>query len=248
MPAYLTKQEFIPIAGAAGLTIRSLLDRNQFDDPLGDAAHVGISSATWSLFGLNWPSGMQLAARMAARTLRTGERILEIGCGLALPSLVGHRKGCNVTASDCHPLVAEFLLENIRLNGLMPLPYQFGQWGETATSPNGSILTAPAGVQERSFMLPAVVGHFDLIIGSDILYERDTSGSLAGFIAKHAAPGAEVWIVDPDRSNRAAFNQRMAAQGYQLQEERLDAPASVGAAAYKGRLLVYSQNIHQYAI
>ncbi len=233
MSAYRTKQEFISITGAADLTIRSLLDRNQFDDPLGDAAHVGISSAAWPLFGLNWPSGMQLAARMATRTMRTGERILEIGCGLALPSLVGHRKGCNVTASDCHPLAAEFLLENIHLNGLMPLPYQFGQWGKP---------TAPESQTERGFMIPAVRGYFDLIIGSDILYERDISGALAGFIAEHAAPGAEVWIVDPDRSNRAAFNQRMAALGYQLQEQRLDAPAAIGAAAYKGRLLLYSQH------
>jgi hypothetical protein len=31
----------------------------------------------------------------------------------------------------------------------------------------------------------------------------------------------------------------MAAQGFLMREERLNKPASVGAAAYKGRLLVY---------
>ena len=31
-----------------------------------------------------------------------------------------------------------------------------------------------------------VQGRFDLIMGSDILYERDEGGALAGYIARHA--------------------------------------------------------------
>ena len=129
MPGYLTKQESIPVPGVANLFIRSLLDKQQFSDPLGAAEQLGISSAAWPLFGLLWPSGAKLAARMASRPLRTGERILEIGCGLGLASLVCHRRGMDVTASDCHPLAGEFLAENLRLNGLGPMDYQHGQWG-----------------------------------------------------------------------------------------------------------------------
>jgi hypothetical protein len=44
-----------------------------------------------------------------------------------------------------------------------------------------------------------VHGAFDLIIGSDLLYERDAGGLLAAFIGRHASPAGEVWIVDPDR-------------------------------------------------
>jgi hypothetical protein len=50
---------------------------------------------------------------------------------------------------------------------------------------------------------------------------------------------AEVWIVDPDRGNRPAFNRRMAALGYALEDCRIDTLASLGALAYRGRLLVY---------
>ena len=109
MPGYRTRQERIAIAGVDDLIIRSLLDRQQFFDPLGIAERRGISSAAWPLFGLLWPSAAPLAERIAARPVRAGERILEIGCGLALASLVGHRRGADVTASDCHPLAAEFL-------------------------------------------------------------------------------------------------------------------------------------------
>src|ERR1700741_5450555 len=117
MPGYLVKQERITIAGVDDLVIRSLLDHQQFSDPNEAALRAGISSATWPLFGLLWPSGAQLAARVALRPVTANERILEIGCGLALASLVAHRRGADVTASDNHPLAASFLPENLRLNG-----------------------------------------------------------------------------------------------------------------------------------
>ncbi|MGL4231379.1 MAG: class I SAM-dependent methyltransferase [Casimicrobium sp.] len=229
MQNYRIKQESISIAGVDSLTIRSLLDRQQFSDDEGAAARMGISSASWPLFGLLWPSGLQLATRIAVREVDTGERILEIGCGLALASLVAHRRGANVTASDCHPLAVDFLRENESLNDLSPMPYRHGYWS-TAEMNGGD----PVTQRERR-----VSGRFDLIIGSDILYERDDSGALPWFIAKHANPGAQIWIVDPDRDNRAAFTKQMAALGLKVREERLDSDAHGDHAAYKGRLLTY---------
>jgi predicted nicotinamide N-methyase len=228
MPGYLTKQERIAVAGVADLTIRSLLDRQQFSDPHGNADRRGISSATWPLFGLLWPSGAHLAARLAARPVRDGERILEIGCGLALASLVGHRRGADVTASDCHPLTATFLRKNLRLNDLAPLPYRHGDWAAIEPRRRGRTLGGRV-----------VRGRFDLIIGSDLLYERDDRSNLAGFIGRHAEATAEIWIVDPDRGNRPAFNRQMAALGFARREEPLAIAAAGNVAAYKGRMLIY---------
>jgi predicted nicotinamide N-methyase len=229
MPGYQTRQERIAIAGVADLVIRSLADRQQFFDPLGQADRMGISSAAWPLFGVLWPSGAHLAARLARRPVCATERILEIGCGLALPSLVGHRRGADVTASDRHPLTESFLKENLRLNDLAPMKYRHGHWS----------VREPAPGPEGASPLRIVWGRYDLIVGSDVLYERDESAALAGFIARHSSPAGEVWIIDPDRGNRPAFNRQMAARGFLMREERLDTPASVGVAAYKGRLLVY---------
>jgi hypothetical protein len=55
-------------------------------------------------------------------------------------------------------------------------------------------------------------------------------------------PCAEVWIVDPDRGNRAAFNRQMGDRGFRMREERLDRVAFQETAAYKGRLLIYRLN------
>src|ERR1700712_2770949 len=164
MPGYLTKQQNIAVAGVEDLIIRSLLDLQQFSDPAGDAERIGISSAMWPLFGMLWPSGAHLAARLALRPVLIGERILEIGCGLALASLVGHRRGADVTASDVHPLPGALLAGNLRLNHLPPMKYLHGNWA----------------VPDATDVLPlrVVTGCYDLIMGSDLLYERDANAAL----------------------------------------------------------------------
>ncbi|HET9821594.1 MAG TPA: methyltransferase domain-containing protein [Burkholderiaceae bacterium] len=225
---YHTKLERVAVRGADSLVIRSLLDRQQYADPCGEAAAAGFSSATWSLFGVVWPSALQLAALMAVWPLARDQRILEVGCGLALASLVCHRRRADVTASDSHPLAPCFLLDNAGLNDLPPLPYRHGDWGADPRQL----------VHDRH---PVVRGHFDLIMGSDVLYERDDPGHLAAFIGRHAAPGAQVLIVDPDRRNRPAFARRMAADGFALRETPL-CGRDGDALPYKGRLMHFSRS------
>ena len=229
MPGYHVKQDLVAIPGVEDLLIRSLLDRQQFADPQGDAERLGISSSLWPLFGLLWPSGAHLAQRLGARTVVKSDRVLEIGCGLALASLVGHRAGADMTASDCHPLAGRFLAHNLVLNGLGPMKYRHGQWP--------GLVPPRDAIDERA---PVVVhGEFDLIIGSDVLYERDERGMLADFIASLAAPVSEVWIVDPNRGNRNAFHRHMACHGFRMEEAFLDHEERDGIAAYKGRMLTY---------
>lgn len=234
MPGYLLKQERIAVQGADDLTIRSLLDRQQFSDPHGVAERLGISSASWPLFGLLWPSGAHLAAALAVRTRTPGERVLELGCGLGLASLVAHRRGIDVTASDCHPLASAFLQENLRLNRLPTMKYLHRQWG-----PAQPIRAAPAAGTRHIVGPGAAPDQFDFIMASDVLYERDPLGDLAAFIVERCAPSAEVCIVDPNRGNRSAFSQRMVTLGFTLDEVRLDVPEALGVPAYRGRMLHY---------
>lgn len=216
MPGYEIKIESIPIAGAADLRIRSLQDRMQFFDPDDEALNLGISSAAWPLFGLVWPSARVLADAMQLEDLQD-MRILEIGCGLALPSLVAHRRRADVTASDRHPLTETFLQENLRLNALPPMDYRTGDW--TAMSPT--------------------LGRFDMIVGSDILYERDQPDQLLALIDAHGNPGVRVVIVDPDRGNRAAFSRGMSAHGYGHSSTRVDQDQD--GVGFRGQVLRYSR-------
>ena len=215
MLGYEVKFQTVGVAGGAELKIRSLLDLLQFHDPLGEAEAAGISSATWPLFGQLWPSAQKLAGLMQTLDLR-GRRILETGCGLGLASLVIHRRGGDSTASDCHPLAETFLQANLALNDLPALTYGTGIWGRANPG----------------------LGEFDLIIASDVLYERSHPEQLSEFIQAHAAPAAEVLIIDPRRGNRSAFNRLMRELGFSLTETLIETPLEDGTP-YRGRLLRY---------
>jgi SAM-dependent methyltransferase len=215
---YETREQRLRFDGADDLVIRLLRDDQQFDDRSGAAGALGISEAHWSLFGQLWPSCLVLADRLVARPLRAGERMLEVGCGLAVASLVAHRRGIDVTAGDIHPLAGPFLVENARRNGLPPVRYRPAPWGDPDLD---------------------LGGPFDLVVGSDVLYEPDSRGLLAAFLARQIAPGGEIWIVDPDRGNRGPFHRRMTELGFVRTEERIDEPARLSRAAYRGRLMVY---------
>lgn len=175
--------------------VRTLSDRQQFSDPDGLAERAGISSATWPLFGMVWPAGLALAEEMSRFPVE-GLRILEVGCGLGFASLVLQKRGADITATDNHPLAEEFLLHNAALNGLSAIKYCDAPW--IASNPR--------------------LGDFDLIVGSDVLYERDHPALLADFLARHAKPAARVLIADPGRGYRGPFSKRMAEQGYSRSE------------------------------
>lgn len=216
MPGYQVKLETILVAGLA-MQVRSLLDKQQFHDPDGEAERIGISSAAWPLFGLVWPSALVLAAHLQDAVLGQ-RRILEVGCGLGLASLSLHRRHGDVTASDCHPLACAFLGENLRLNVLPALPYLHGDWA--AINP--------------------ALGLFDLIIGSDVLYERNQPAALAAFIERHSQAAMQVVIVDPDRGNRPGFNRLMDVLGFDREELKVSCLPD-GSTPYKGRVLSYAR-------
>ncbi len=199
------------------MQIRSLLDRSQFDDALGLAELAGISSAAWPLFGLLWPSGHVLAGAMVRYEIK-GKRILELGCGLGLASLVLHRRGGDITASDNHPLAAAFLLENLRLNDLPAMKYEVGNWS----------------------LKDSQLGLFDLIIGSDVLYDREQPEAVSQFVHAHSASDVQVMIIDPNRSNHGSFSRKMGLLGYSHAATRITTLPD--GSAYKGQMHVYGRS------
>ena len=101
MSVYQVKNNTI-VVGESEYHICSLKDRQEFDDVDGLAELAGISSATWALFGVVWPSSMMLADIIDTQAMQ-GLKVLEMGCGLGLASLVAAKHGADITASDYHP-------------------------------------------------------------------------------------------------------------------------------------------------
>lgn len=192
--------------------LRTLRDSQQFRDDDGLAAALGIGSASWPLFGVVWAAGHVLADLMLDYDVE-GRRVLEVGCGIGLASLVLNHRNADITATDHHPEAQGFLRANTGLNGDKDIPFVRTGWDDAETD----------------------LGCFDLIIGSDLLYERNHAESLAAFVDQHAEPSCEVLIVD-GRRQRGRFEHHMSRRGYQCSRstpadiESLDAP-------FKGQIL-----------
>lgn len=216
MPGYATRKLQVRI-GSRDWKIRALSDKQQYADPTGEASRAGICSASWSLFGQLWPASKALA-RAVKRLDIEGRRIIELGCGLGLPSLVLQARGADVTASDHHPLSESFLDYNAALNNLPAPAYLDLAWDKVE-----------AGV-------PA--GQFDVIIGSDILYEPNHAGVLARLINHLAADTAKVLITCPGRGYRNRFGRLLQDKGFDLTETNIPFKADE-EPPYKGRLLCF---------
>lgn len=198
--------------------VRALSDRQQFADPQGDAQRAGISSAQWALFGQPWPSGCALAETMSTFAI-DGKRILELGCGLGLSSLVLQRREADITASDHHPLAEAFLEHSAALNGLASVTYRDLPWNQPDET----------------------LGRFDVIIASDVLYERGHAAQLAGMMHRHAHDDAEIVLADPGRGNSAAFTRAMQAQGYAV-DERRQRFEDTDREPFRGRVIRYRRD------
>jgi predicted nicotinamide N-methyase len=218
MPGYEMKTVAVAI-GERVFQLRVLSDHQQYAADEGAAELAGISSATWPIFGQLWPAGSVLAERLVDFPI-VGKRILEIGCGMALSSLVLQSRGADITASDHHPLAAEFLAHNCALNAMPVLPYVNAHWDRP----------------------DATLGRFDLIVASDVLYERGHANAIALFIARHAAPVAEVLISDPGRGNAPMFRRLLMEQGFLCDEQRLAFNAD-DRPPYRGRLLHFHRGL-----
>ncbi|WAJ72381.1 class I SAM-dependent methyltransferase [Catenovulum adriaticum] len=182
--------------GKTDIHLCTLRNTQEFEDPEGVAEKLGICSASWPMFGVIWPSSLVLAHFIADYDTGT-KRILEVGCGMALSSLLLNKKDADITATDYHPEVNKFLQRNALLNEDKAIAFEQANWADTTDS----------------------LGLFDLIIGSDLLYEDNHIDLLASFIQAHAKPACEVIIVDPGRGRKNKLSARMQHFGFSFSQQ-----------------------------
>lgn len=173
--------------GAIDIHVRTLRDRQEFFDKDGIAGKLGISSSQWSLFGVIWPSSEILARYMYQQNL-TNKRVLEVGCGIGLTSLLLNHQKVNITATDYHPEVKSYLDLNTELNEDKPIPFFQADWNDKKIEK---------------------IEKFDTVLCSDLLYERESGQKLANFVERYTKDECEVIVVDPNRGHLSKFTKAM---------------------------------------
>jgi predicted nicotinamide N-methyase len=138
-----------------------------------------------------WPSGFALASYIAGLEL-AGKRVLELGCGLALPSFAAALAGAEVVATDWAVEAVALVKLNASANGLQV---------KAAALDWGSNLASKLGV-------------FDLVLAADVLYEERNARPLLRVLEAVMAPGGEALVADPGRRHAVAFFGCARAEGW----------------------------------
>lgn len=139
-----------------------------------------------------WPSSRVLAERVAGLPGR-GRRLLELGCGVGLVALAAAQAGFEVLATDYYAEAVEFAAGNARLNRLDEIVTRLVDW--------------------RAW--PSDLGRFDLVVASDVLYERPNVELVASVLAASVAPDGWAIVTDPGRKPALQFPAACGERGLQ---------------------------------
>jgi predicted nicotinamide N-methyase len=145
-----------------------------------------------------WPSARVLADHVIA--MEGGHRsLLELGCGSGLVSTTAALAGFDVVASDYYEDAPRFARVNAHRNGARPIRGLMLDWR----------------------LLPRHLPKFDVVVASDVLYERPYGALVANVIGAALAPRGVAWLADPGRVGRESFLASLSENGLVLRSQEL---------------------------
>lgn len=142
-----------------------------------------------------WPSAIALARRLSREDL-AGRRLIELGVGVGLPTLVALDRGASVLATDYYAAAPDFTRHNALMNGLPEPETALLDWHATPD-----------------------VGAFDLVIAADVMYEERSTRSLAGLVPRLLEADGGALLADPGRRYEPLFRELMQENGFGFETE-----------------------------
>ena len=123
-----------------------------------------------------------------------------------MPTILALAQGADVLATDHYEAALDFTAYNACAN-----------------------LDRVPGVSVLDWRQPDItgMGTFDLVLGTDVLYERKNAVALADLVPRLLAPGSEAIFVDPRRDEAPVFFGAMKRQGFEdaTEEITIEQPA-----------------------
>jgi predicted nicotinamide N-methyase len=147
-----------------------------------------------------WPAAVGLAEHLLQQPdLVRGRRVLELGCGVGLVGLAAARCGARLTLSDIDPEALALADENLAANGASGVDAVVIDWTN-----------------------PPPLPRFDVILGSDLVYETWLSRPLANTVHALLARGGTALIADAIRSPFNGFLDHMRSRGFVFRQDLVD--------------------------
>jgi predicted nicotinamide N-methyase len=124
-----------------------------------------------------WPAGLTLASVVE---VAPGTRVLELGCGLAAPSIAAARQGASVLATDGSSDAVAFAAHCLALNDVD------GEVAVADWASDGDALVAR--------------GPWDVVLAADVFYTQENAQTGLRLFPRLLADGGRVLLTDPGRA------------------------------------------------
>ena len=141
-----------------------------------------------------WPSARGLTRHLLDHP-PAERRIVELGAGVALPSLALCSLGADPLATDYYADALRFAEANAWRNGLAPLHTGLLDWRD-----------------------PAVGERWGLVVAADVVYEQRNAEALAELLPRILADGGRMLLADPGRVYFGEFRDRMEEMDWAVEE------------------------------
>jgi len=144
---------------------------------------------------ITWPASFALAEYLLHSQSIEGLRVLELGCGTAATGIALSMGGAEVVCTDYDSLTLTLARYNAALNGCTSLSVRFLDWYE-----------------------PDIEGHFDLIVGSEVVYFEKSFNPLISVIKQYCRTEGQIVLSDQHRPQMKAFLELCSGEGYTYQQ------------------------------
>ncbi len=150
-------------------------------------------------WNIAWPAGLALSRYLAGgfpSKKLNGHRVLVIGCGVGLEGLVLAKLGAIVSVLDHIPDALHLFYRNCLLNEIEPFETICCCW--------------------RDSKKIRKIGKYDLLVGSDVLYNPDDANCIKSLLTTTLKSGGIALFANPDRSGVEDFFQLLAKSEFRV--------------------------------
>ena len=139
-----------------------------------------------------WEATAVLAFQLSKVPVKSEVKFLEIGAGMGVAGIYAATLGHDITITEYNDDAIHFARANAMQNGVDPTLIQKLDWSN-----------------------PGVMGQFDYIIGSEVVFKETDIMSLHFLFQRYLKPGGTILLAEGMRKTSLAFVQKMEAY-YQL--------------------------------
>jgi len=173
--------EVVPLRiGDKTLQVLQLKNFEDYLEELIDTGNVGIMDLPY--WAKVWDASLLLAYYLGRQPVVLGQRVLEIGAGMGIVGIYAAHCGHTVTLTDIDEDALLFAKANALLNQTPQLDVARLDWNDTDISQP-----------------------YDVIVGSEVLYDRQSYPTLVQFLRKALAPHGIIILAKNAELNTPAF-------------------------------------------